>query len=90
MFALSVVVLYTEDDSCIAIETFVSKMNRPVKLSSHHESIPGHTLVIKYYDYKIAWKEKVTDKQTKLINMVPGYKQAKTNLFTYKTIVNKR
>ena len=31
----SVVALYTEDDSCIAIETFVSKKIRPVKLSSH-------------------------------------------------------
>ena len=38
MFALSVVALYTEGEICIAIETFVSKMNRPVKLSSHHES----------------------------------------------------
>ena len=33
----------------------------------------------------IAWKEKVANKRTKLINIVPGHSETKTNLFIYKS-----
>ena len=44
----NVIALYTEDDSCIAIETFVSKKEQTseAKLSSHNEIIIHGTFLL--------------------------------------------